>query len=240
MLPEIFYLRVYDVPFCPIRPGDLVVDIGANHGFYACYAAHYGARVQAFEPDPISLPLLHYNIEANDLVDRITVHSCAVGQQSGTTDLYITQQLGGGMSSTMPQFVRNAGITDATLTKVKSCRLDEAVPVSQGNVRIRVLKLDCEGAELDILRSLTREYLSHVDAIALEFHRESYQLEDLVDLALSWGDYQLSAVATGELGNAILHLTNTRQIRHWAEAQSVHGIRAQIRESPVPLPRVGN
>src|SRR4029077_12749721 len=39
MFGDTWYARVYDVPGVPIRSGDVVLDIGANQGFFTCYAA---------------------------------------------------------------------------------------------------------------------------------------------------------------------------------------------------------
>ena len=39
MFGETWYRRDYDVAACPIRQGDIVVDVGANQGFFTCYAA---------------------------------------------------------------------------------------------------------------------------------------------------------------------------------------------------------
>ena len=44
MFSEVWYQHVYDVEGVPIRAGDLVLDIGANQGFFTCYAAQKGAN----------------------------------------------------------------------------------------------------------------------------------------------------------------------------------------------------
>src|ERR1035438_5642821 len=45
MFGETWYNHDYDVPGCALRPHDSVIDIGANQGFFSCYAASKGARV---------------------------------------------------------------------------------------------------------------------------------------------------------------------------------------------------
>ena len=39
MFGEVWFDRDYDVPGLVLRPGDVVLDIGGNQGFFACYAA---------------------------------------------------------------------------------------------------------------------------------------------------------------------------------------------------------
>ena len=46
-----------------IEPGDVVWDVGANIGLYACYAAKAGARVLAFEPSGLNFGLLVAHVE---------------------------------------------------------------------------------------------------------------------------------------------------------------------------------
>jgi hypothetical protein len=49
------------------------IDVGAYVGFYTVLAGKYGWRVVAFEPNPISLILLRYNIALHDVEDRVVV-----------------------------------------------------------------------------------------------------------------------------------------------------------------------
>src|SRR5689334_18042003 len=79
MMAETFHLHLYDLPFAPIRPGDVVLDIGANHGFFSCRAAQAGATVHAYEPDPTTYEFLTENIRANGLERSIVPHRAAVG-----------------------------------------------------------------------------------------------------------------------------------------------------------------
>ncbi|MBB5751891.1 FkbM family methyltransferase [Prosthecomicrobium pneumaticum] len=68
-----------------LRPGDLFVDVGANVGSYTVLAsAVCGARSIAIEPDPLTAQALRRNVEANRMVDRVTVVEAAVGADEGT------------------------------------------------------------------------------------------------------------------------------------------------------------
>ena len=75
MLSSIWYEHDYDIPDMPIREGDVVIDIGANHGFFACYAASKGAptllrrdQVQMCECADDSAS--HYSWMTEKLMDR--------------------------------------------------------------------------------------------------------------------------------------------------------------------------
>src|SRR5450631_1159108 len=62
---ETWLTRDYDVPGCPVNSKDHVIDIGANQGFFSCYAASKVAHVHAFEPFPESFERLQDNVKRN-------------------------------------------------------------------------------------------------------------------------------------------------------------------------------
>ena len=69
-----------------LRPGDAVLDIGANTGSYAMAAARIvgpAGRVDAFEPSPIVRARLVENIAKDNLKSVIVVHNLMAGSTSG-------------------------------------------------------------------------------------------------------------------------------------------------------------
>jgi len=69
----------------PIRPGDIVLDIGANQGFFSCYAAHKGAKVFAFEPVPELRDRLMFNLRRNGFGARkVAIHLAKYANPKGT------------------------------------------------------------------------------------------------------------------------------------------------------------
>jgi FkbM family methyltransferase len=216
MLGEIVHSRVYDVPTAPVRAGDVVVDVGANHGFAACWFARRGARVLAFEPSPRVFPLLAANVAANGLEDRITAFPEAVAGREGTATLLVTPALGGGMTTLDPGFAERHRLPVEARVSVRTRSLP-AVLRELGVDRVRLLKLDCEGSELEILRSLDRATLDRIDSLAIEVHTDVYPLSALVELVLGWGGFHLSKVVTPDVENANLHAVHRRALKEWAE-----------------------
>lgn len=125
-----------------MRPGTLVLDIGASLGLWtvplgrAAQAA--GARVWAVEPHPSNHPWLHRNVELNGLQATVEIHEIALGDRSGTVMMELDEPGGG-----------NAAVsTVAGATAVPIRRLDElAFPAP-----VSAMKLDVEGFELSVLR----------------------------------------------------------------------------------------
>lgn len=212
MFGEVFHLHLYDIPWLPIRPGDLVIDIGANHGFYSLYAACQGARVLAFEPQKDTFALLNDNIRRNGLADRIQAFPCAVGATSGTITLSVSANLAGGMSTTSPRFRLNSGITVIDEYEVPVLSLSEVI-AEHAPGAVRLIKLDCEGSELEILSGLLPADWSRIEGLACELHPEAYSAADLFRcLSSAPGHFQLSTLDTMThhgVGSAILHAVRT-------------------------------
>ena len=75
-----------------IRPGMVVLDLGANIGYYTLLAASLvgpSGKVYAIEPFPDNLSLLRRNIALNGLSDRVETFSLAVADRSGRAALHL-------------------------------------------------------------------------------------------------------------------------------------------------------
>jgi len=83
---------------CALTEGDLFVDIGAWIGPTALTAAVNGARVLAFEPDPVARQELEDNVKANPGVN-VTVYPIALSDREGVFRLTAHDWLGDSMSS---------------------------------------------------------------------------------------------------------------------------------------------
>lgn len=70
-----------------LKPGDVVVDCGANVGAFTIAAALQGAEVIAVEPVPDNQKQLRKNIEMAGVTDRVSIWECAVGEKDGTIKL---------------------------------------------------------------------------------------------------------------------------------------------------------
>jgi len=128
-----------------IHPGDTVFDIGAAVGFYACHAGLRGARVFAFEPDPLMLHRLTRNTALNHLQATVSILGWAISDQDGTTLLYTP-----GVEGFTPTLLPRG--EDQPLS-VECHSLDAAV--ASGLVPVpTVVKLDIEGAEILALRGM--------------------------------------------------------------------------------------
>ncbi len=194
MFGEVWFDRDYDVPGLELRPGDVVLDVGGNQGFFACYAAWRKCRVLSFEPDSENLEFLRRNLQRNGLAGAATVFGKAVKAAAGPAKLFRTSRLGGGMNTTSSVFAERLGFAEGDTMAIEATTLPQILR-EQEIERVRLCKLDCEGAELEIVESLGAAEMAKIDAFAIEFHREAYPPEHLAAALLRWGTHQVFPAA---------------------------------------------
>jgi FkbM family methyltransferase len=129
-----------------IDEGDVVVDVGANFGFYTvltAVAAGCAGAVHAFEPDPDAYGLLTENIALNGL-DNVRLHNACVGAADGEANFYVMEESAfSGLSQTGRARLRDT-------IKVRMRRLD-SVLADEGAATVTRLKIDVEGHEHEVL-----------------------------------------------------------------------------------------
>ncbi len=227
MFGETWYSRVYDVPGLPIRSGDVVLDIGANQGFFTCYAASKGAIVYALEPVPESYERLIRNIERNGFADRVTAVQCAVGDHDGYTEMLVSESKGGGDSTTNLDFARLAGVPITKRITV-GCRSFAEILDQYAIPSIRLCKIDVEGSELVLISTLEAHHCAQIQGFAMEYHPQAYDLRLLIKLLLGWGTHQVCVM--GERPNAgnTLHLISNQALESWFESEEERSSAAKL------------
>lgn len=130
-----------------IRPGMVVLDIGAFVGWYTLLAARrVGAqgKVYAFEPDPRNYELLGENLRLNQIDSRVTCLPWAVSDEAGVQPFF----LHGGDQSRSSLIPAGGG---HETTAVNSVVLDDFL---DRGLQIDVVKMDIEGGEVHALRGM--------------------------------------------------------------------------------------
>ncbi len=125
-----------------LTPNDLYVDVGAHIGYFALVAAKYARHVLAFEPSPETYARLQRNIQLNPtLAPKITTFLLGLSDQPGSASFfYLAQEPGG--SSLRP--------VDGAPTRQVPVTL-ETLDRMLADHRATFIKIDVEGAELDVL-----------------------------------------------------------------------------------------
>jgi len=144
-----------------IKPGMVVIDVGAHVGYYTLIAAKGvgpAGKVYAFEPEPNNHALLLENIELNRY-SNVVAEKKAVSDRVGCSQLYLTA-LDNGRHS-----IYRHGLPESGSVAVETTTLD-AFLESQGWPRIGLVKIDVEGAEMSVLAGMG-QLLQKSDAVNL-------------------------------------------------------------------------
>jgi FkbM family methyltransferase len=118
---------------------DVVINVGANIGYYCCIALAQEKYVVAFEPINLNLRYLLRNIKANNWESRIEVYPIALSNKVGVIEIY-----GGGTGASLVKGW--AGTPEQYVTLVPSTTLDNALGARFQGKKCFML-VDIEGAE---------------------------------------------------------------------------------------------
>lgn len=149
-----------------LGPGTTFVDVGAWIGPFTLLAAALGARVVAYEPDPMAFASLVRNVALNPtLSSRIELHQRAVSARGGTLVLDGgVHGLGNGRSHLSGR--ATAGLAAATVATIGAT----ALATVAAHAECTVLKIDIEGGEFAVVPRLARYLRAHRPTLLLSLH----------------------------------------------------------------------
>jgi FkbM family methyltransferase len=152
--------RTADVFKMALRPGDVVIDGGANIGYYSLLSATLVGKtggVHSFEPIPETFQALNANVRLNDFTN-LHLNQIALSDHAGELQFEVPvdeqthQQLGWAAT----QILLGRG----PVVRVPAMTLDDYA-ASQGIGHIRLVKLDLEGGELEAIKGMRRLLSTH-------------------------------------------------------------------------------
>lgn len=160
-----------------LRPTDLVLDCGANVGDITLPLAQTGAHVHAFEPDPYAFGVL---TERAGHLPNVTLHNAAVGVSAGKIKLFRAANFddnpkGGSVKSTVVRGGRS--IDESATISVDLIDFPAFLREKIGaHGEIAFLKMDIEGAELDLLETmLSQELINDIRLTVAETHEHKFK-----------------------------------------------------------------
>ncbi|MBN1361965.1 MAG: FkbM family methyltransferase [Sedimentisphaerales bacterium] len=170
------YLKGFKRGVFAARQPLVVVDVGANLGFFCLYmlSVFPQARIYGIEPVKANYDFLTENLRLNEGAERsvVTVEA-ALGSTTGTMTL---------VDPAHDQFPTKASVLDpqreGTRYEVPALSV-EGFLTRHNLTEISLLKLDCEGAEYDIVYHWPPAALRNVQNIAAEVHRGKGERENI-------------------------------------------------------------
>ena len=137
---------IYEMWDCTIKQNDVVVDLGANSGFFSIKSAELASKVIAVDGSPEAYSCLVENCKDFDNIQ--TLNASILSKDSSQSWLWTHK--GNPLRMTLEEMME--------LYKID---------------RIDFLKCDIEGGEYDLFNSLSPKTLSKIDRIAIETHDEN-------------------------------------------------------------------
>ncbi len=160
-----------------LRPGDLVMDCGANMGVVTTVLAATGADVIAYEPDPFAFATLQDRFSD---FPNVTLVQAAVGVGSGTVKLmradnFEANPTGASVKSTILDGGRRIDAENSVeVPLIDFPGLVWEMVAQRGGIAF--VKMDIEGAELEILERMDAEDLfQHVRCLVAETHERKFR-----------------------------------------------------------------
>jgi len=163
IIDEIYTRDVYNFKKMKFAPQDIIIDIGANIGMFSIYLAKCNPliKIYAFEPFPTSFEYLCMNIKENQIQNIIPI-PLAITSDRRRMYLYATNDNLGGANN----YVYKPN-TSYNVAEVSSLTLNDVFKMFDFS-SIKMLKIDCEGGEFEIIPNFDR--LKDVEYLVGEFH----------------------------------------------------------------------
>ncbi|WP_297298350.1 FkbM family methyltransferase [uncultured Brachyspira sp.] len=177
---------LYNLNTINFKEGDVVIDIGANVGIISIYLAkkYPFLKIYSFEPVKQNYENLIKNIKINNIPDGIiTAENIAITKDRRNIDIITPLDNTGGSSFSIDRHLNavNSNINIA----VKSMTFDDIF--NKYNIdKCKLLKIDCEGAEYEILYNANENNLKKCCNMRGEFHGSESEQKKLYEYCLKY------------------------------------------------------
>ena len=209
---HVFCLNDYGVGSrVTISPSDRVVDAGAYLGFFSILAAtHKPSLVVALEPNPLAREYLYQNILRNrfERITRVDPRALSARDDELVT-LYIPEYWGN--SSMSRDYLKVMGYSEFRRVPVRTVKLSTLMREHRLD-RISLLKLDIEGAELEVVQDALKDGVLRPDTVeqaVIEVHEPLNSNVARISSLLGTLGYHVETVSLGQQWKqAIIYATS--------------------------------
>ncbi len=139
-----------------IKPGDTVIDIGANIGYYALLLSKLAGRngaVHCFEPDPINFSRLQKTVSGHS---NIYLNHKAMAPQSGSISVYTSKELNVDHRTYKPEEFEKE-------IRIDAISLDDYLAGLPNNKKVDFIKMDIQGFEQEAFRGMVKTFENNPD-----------------------------------------------------------------------------
>ena len=200
-LANVWIIEEYNKINFEINNNDIVIDVGAHIGLFSLYASQFCSKgtIYSFEPIKENYELLLANVQLNNL-QQVHIFNLAVSKYNIPIKLYINDDDAG--HSIFSQSSQNIMVDSISLQKIFDDNKIE---------HCNFLKLDCEGAEYEIIKNLPLAYFEKIDKMIIEYHMADSHPELLSELCeiLSNHSFEIE-INSSSLGMGIIYAKKTK------------------------------
>lgn len=179
-IDDVFLRNEYITANNIIKDKYVVIDIGANIGSFSILAAMKapGIKVFSYEPVPSIFARLLKNIRVNRLETVIQPFNLAVAGERGERKLFLHPQISG--ANTLAPYRDNLEFVQVrNAIPVRALTLQDVFHTNHIEY-CDFLKVDCEGAEFEVILNTPPGTLSKIKHIAIEYHRDPSELSSFL------------------------------------------------------------
>jgi len=196
-----------------LKDGDIVIDIGANHGTYSLiYASKIGSngRVYSFEASPNIFKQLEENVSRNKKLNITPINKAVTEKKGNYTFHYVDSFVNGGFASETDSGIGACGHSQPV--EVEGVNLIEWINENlseEERARISLVKIDAEGYDLKIIRSikdiLKDSYGDIRPVVQFEFFTAISEKE-VVDIISTFNDLRYILLYKKDFSTKLLNL----------------------------------
>ena len=168
MLEEVWKEKCYS-KFFPFGKKAIIIDIGAHNGYFSAFASKNtleGSKIYAYEPVEENYNILRKNLNENGF-KNVEAQNLGISKCDETITLYVNTAHTGG-HSIYKERVEKYDVESIEELKLRCTAFKDSIP--HDIKKVDYCKIDCEGAEFDILLNTPKEFLKKVSIYAMEFH----------------------------------------------------------------------
>ena len=159
-LTNVWIINEYEIEKLKIKKDDKIIDIGAHIGLFSLLVSKFcsDGKIFCFEPIKENFDMLISNMNENKL-NNIIPFNLAVTKNESEVKLFLNED----------QSAHSIFQKSSKEVTVKSISLENIF--EKNNIDFcKVLKLDCEGAEYEIINSLPTQCFDKIENIVIEYH----------------------------------------------------------------------
>jgi FkbM family methyltransferase len=179
---HVWMIQEYSDDNFSINNDDVVIDVGAHIGLFALFASQFckNGKIFCYEPIKENYKILIENIEMNQ-IQNIFPNNLAVTKETSRVKIFLNDDQSG-----HSMFIQNKNFVEVDSKSLSDIFIDNGIKECD------FLKLDCEGAEYEIIESLPSDLFTKINKTAIEYHMVDTKPELLEQLINKFKQFSFS------------------------------------------------